>query len=110
MGGYVDTERYPKGHDKYGEIVYDKDGNPSKVLNPNWVKNYITKESWDDLEKTRSGRSDYRKGQKESLDKTIETEQQPLINAQIARVLMAYKNFKTYPTTYIESFSDLFCE
>jgi hypothetical protein len=45
MGGYVDTERYPKGHDKFGEIVYDKDGNPSKVMNPNWVKNYIKKES-----------------------------------------------------------------
>jgi hypothetical protein len=44
------------------------------------------------------------------LDKTIEQEQQPLINGQIARVLMAYKNFKNYPTAQIESFADLFCE
>jgi len=34
--GYLEVDKYPAGHDKHGEIILDKDGNPSQILNPNW--------------------------------------------------------------------------
>lgn len=55
-------------------------------------------------------RSDHRRSGTDIIDKTIERQEQPLINGQIARIVMGYKNFETYPTDYVLSFEDLFSE
>jgi len=108
--GYLEVDKYPAGHEKHGEIIYDKDGNPSQILNPNWTKNWTENTTYDDSYKKIGDRSDHRRSGTDIIDETIERQEQPMLNSQIARIVMGYKNFETYPTDLILSFEDLFTE
>jgi len=101
--GYIAVEK-----DKEGNIVYGEDGEPSKIINPNWMKQFNKMRNEDESNKRGSEKADKQDTFHGTIEETVDTQEQPLIMGQMLGLVRYYRSFETDVTDYVESFSFLF--
>jgi hypothetical protein len=83
--GYIGVEK-----DKDGNIVLGEDGKPNKVIYPNWNKRTGKNRNKDTSQKHDKTREDSKETDRGTIDKTIYSQEQPVLIQQLARIIPSY--------------------